>query len=154
MHIVAQIMIQFVRCHDGLWGIQFFLLEIDQVIGQFSQVLCALHGQLDVLLPVFTQTFLFHDFTQRSLDHGQRSAYVVRGVREEIDFFFRGFPFALDNLITQEGVCRSDNEQGINQECPEGEPERTFYHDLYFPFFQYLLVVEQNGAYLQRIVSW
>ena len=25
--------------------------------------------------------------------------------KEEIDFFFRSFSFALDNLIAQEGVC-------------------------------------------------
>ena len=153
MQVIAQILIQFMRGHDGLWGIQFFLLEIYQIISQLCQVFRTLHSQLDVLLPVFTQTFLFHDFTQRSLDHGQRSAYVVRGMREEIDFFFRSFPFTFDELIAQESVCRSDNQQGIYQEGPESEPERTFYQDLYFPFFQYLLVVEQNGAYLQRIVS-
>ena len=93
-------------------------------VNELREVVCGVDGELDVVLWVLSESLVLDDLSERRVDDGEGSGYVVGGMGEEIDFLLGSFWLGVDNVIGEEGVWGWDNEEGINEEWGESEGER------------------------------
>ena len=151
--ILLQISVQFIFPYVGLLGVELFLLEVHQFVGQFGQILRVLQRKVYVHHTFFRKLLVFKNLPQRRLDQRKRSTYVVGRMYEEVYLLLRNASVLFNHLVSVERESRSAHEYDIQHDGPWSGPQRTVNHYSYAPFLQQLIVFLQNGTYPQSVLA-
>ena len=67
LHIALYILVQFMSSYQNARTIQFFFLEIHEVVCQFGKIVRTLNGKVQVSISLFRQLLVFQNFPPKAL---------------------------------------------------------------------------------------